>query len=163
MTDREQGFRIEVRERCWLTGLPVSGPFEVAETLTNDAWRTLVALADSLPQVLNRNEWLSACHMRETELTCYVGMTSAEPVTDLPEELVSIQIPRHEYLVARHTGSRDELGNLYAAMFAWLHRKDRELNREILWLEHFPAAYIPGDELDMEIWLPLRDEVGMRP
>jgi predicted transcriptional regulator YdeE len=163
MTDREQGFRIEMRGRSWLTGLAVSGPFEVAEARTNEAWRTLVALADTLPEALNRNEWLSACHIRETELTCYVGMTSAEPITELPEELVSIQIPRHEYLVARHAGSREELGNLYAAMFAWLHRKDRELNREILWLERFAAPYTPGDDLDMEIWLPLRDETGIRP
>ena len=158
MTDRDQGFRIEVRDKCWLTGLATSGPFELAEARTLEIWQTLADMADGLPEALNREEWLSACHIRETELTCYVGMTSSEPVSGLPEELVSIQIPRHEYLVARHAGNREELGNLYAAMFAWLHRKDRELNREILWLERFIGPYTPGDDLDMEIWLPLREE-----
>ena len=163
MTDREQGFRIGVRERGWLTGLVLSGPFEIAEARTAEAWEYLVSRIDTLPESLNRNEWLSACHIRETELTCYVGMSSDKPVTDLPDDLVSIQIPRHEYLVARHRGSREELGNLYAAMFAYLQREDRELNREILWLERYTAPYHAGDDLDMEIWLPLRDETGTRP
>ena len=162
MTDRDQGFRVEVRERAWLTGLAVSGPFQIAEERTADAWESLTARVDDLPPSLHRDEWLSACHIRETELTCYVGMTSDEAVTELPDDLVSIQIPRHEYLVARHTGSREELGNLYAAMFAWLLRKDREVNREILWLERSTAPYERGADLDMEIWLPLREETGSR-
>ncbi|HEV2128640.1 MAG TPA: effector binding domain-containing protein [Thermomicrobiales bacterium] len=162
MTDREQGFRIEEREQSWLTGIAISGPFEIAEAQTNEAWQRLAEMADAPPNALNRDEWLSACHMRETELTCYVGRTSDGPVGDLPDELVSIRIPRHEYLVARHSGSREELGNLYAAMFAWLHRKDRELNREILWLERFEAPPDPRDDHDLEIWLPLREGAGPR-
>jgi predicted transcriptional regulator YdeE len=158
MTDRDQEFRLEVRERGWLTGLVLSGPFELAETRTAEAWESLVSLVDDLPEALNRDEWLSACHIRETELTCYIGMTSSEPVSGLPGDLVSIQIPRHEYLVARHQGSREELGNLYAAMFAWLLREGREVNREILWLERYTAPYRPGDDLNMEIWLPLREQ-----
>lgn len=161
MTDRDQGFRVEKRERCWLTGLVVSGPFGVAEALTADAWESLAARVDGLPDTLNRDEWLSACHIRETELTCYVGMTSKEAVPDVPDDLVSIQIPRHEYLIAHHRGTRDELGNLYAAMFAWLQRKEREVNREILWLERYTAPYQGGDDLDMEIWLPLREQGGL--
>ncbi|MDQ4044221.1 MAG: GyrI-like domain-containing protein [Chloroflexota bacterium] len=163
MTDREQGFRIEEREQCWLTGIAVSGPFEIAEARTNEAWQQLAEMVDALPDALNRDEWLSACHMRETELTCYVGVTSDGPVGDLPDDLVSIKIPRHEYLVAHHTGSREELGNLYAAMFAWLHRKDRELNREILWLERFDAPPGPSNDLDLEIMLPLREDTSPRP
>ena len=158
MTDRDQEFRVEVRERGWLTGLVLSGPFELAETRTAEAWDSLVSQVDDLPEPLNRDEWLSACHIRETELTCYIGMTSRESVSDLPGDLVSIQIPRHEYLVARHRGSREELGNLYAAMFAWLLREGREVNREILWLERYTAPYRQGDDLDMEIWLPLREQ-----
>jgi len=158
MTDREQGFRIEVRERFWLTGLAVSGPFEIAEERTAAAWESLASRVDALPDVLNRDEWLSACHVRETELTCYIGMTSTEPVPDLPDDLVSIVIPRHEYLVAYHSGSREELGNLYAAMFSWLQRHDRELNREILWLERSTAPARGGGDIDVEIWLPLREE-----
>ena len=161
MTDRDHGFRVAVRERSWLTGLVISGPFEIAEARTNDAWETLAARESSLPEVLNRDEWLSACHIRETELTCYVGMTSTEQVNDVPDDLLSIQIPRHEYLVAHHHGTRDELGNLYAAMFAWLQRHEREVNREILWLERFDAPFRPGAELNMEIWLPLREHGGL--
>jgi predicted transcriptional regulator YdeE len=163
MTDREHGFRIEARERSWLTGMAISGPFELAERRTNDAWKSVAGMASSLSDALDREEWLSACHMRETELTCYVGMTSDEPVADLPDDLVSILLPRHEYLVARHSGSREELGNLYAAMFAWLQREDRDLNREILWLERFDAPPGPDGDLDLEIWLPLRDKTGPRP
>ena len=162
MTDRDQGFRVEGRERQWLTGLAVSGPFDLAEARTNDAWTTLTAQVDTLPASLNRGEWLSACHIRETELTCYVGLTSDEPVTAAPDGLVTIQIPRHEYLVARHVGGREELGNLYAAMFAWLQRKGREVNREILWLERYDGPYEPGTDPDMEIWLPLREETPLR-
>lgn len=160
MTDRDQGFRVEARERCWLTGLAVSGPFEIAEERTANAWESLAGRIEDLPDSLNREEWLSACHMRETELTCYIGMTSGEPVSEVPDDLVSILIPRHEYLVAHHSGSREELGNLYAAMFSWLQRHDRELNREILWLERFSSPPDPSSDLDMEIWLPLRDNGG---
>lgn len=161
MTDREQGFRLETRDRCWLTGLVVSGPFTLAEARTNDAWQSLSERVDSLPDALNRDEWLSACHIRETELTCYVGLTSENEVTGLSDDFVSIQIPQHEYLVARHTGSREELGNLYAAMFAWLQREEREVNREILWLERYTEPFQAGQDLDMEIWLPLREEGGL--
>lgn len=156
MTDRDQGFRIATRERTWLTGIVISGPFEIAEGRTLDAWEALAAREPSLPEALHRDEWLSACHIRETELTCYVGMTSDEPVHDLPDDLISIQIPRHDYLVAHHHGTREELGNLYAAMFAWLQRHEREVNREILWIERYGAPSGRGVELDMEIWLPLR-------
>ncbi|MDQ3524735.1 MAG: GyrI-like domain-containing protein, partial [Chloroflexota bacterium] len=60
------------------------------------------------------------------------------------------------YLVAHHHGTRDELGNLYAAMFAWLQRYEREVNREILWIEQYGVPFGRDAELDMEIWLPLR-------
>lgn len=161
MTDRDQAFRVEARERQWLTGLAITGPFELAEARTDDAWEALAGRVDDLPAELHRDEWLSACHIRETELTCYVGMTSDEAPGDLPDDLVSIQIPRHEYLIARHAGGREELGNLYAAMFAWLQRKSREVNREILWLERYAGPHLPGTDPDMEILLPLREQEGL--
>lgn len=160
MMDRDQGFRVATRERQWLTGIAISGPFEVAEARTLDAWESLIALEPTLPGALNRDEWLSACHIRETELTCYVGMTSDEPVGDVPDDLTHIQIPWHDYLVAHHRGTRDELGNLYAAMFAWLQRHEREVNREILWLERYTAPVRRDADLEMEIWLPLREQEG---
>jgi AraC family transcriptional regulator len=161
MTDRDQAFRVETRERQWLSGLAITGPFELAEARTSAAWEALAARVEALPEVLNRGEWLSACHIRETELTCYVGMTSNEAPAGLPEDIVSIQIPRHEYLVAHHSGGREELGNLYAAMFAWLQRKGREVNREILWQERYAAPPRPHTDPDMEILLPLREETGL--
>lgn len=157
MSDRDQGFHIETREPGWLTGLAITGPFALAESRTDAAWRELSWRADSLPKDLNRDEWLSACHIRETELTCYVGLTSDSAPENVNDDLVSIQIPRHDYLVARHTGSREDLGNLYAAMFAWLQRHGREVNREILWLERYTAPSVDSESLDMEILLPLRD------
>lgn len=160
MTDRDQGFRVATRERTWLTGIAITGPFDIAEARTLDAWEALAAQEPSLPESLDREEWLSACHIRETELTCYVGMTSDSAVGELPDDLMSIQIPRHEYLVAHHHGTRDELGNLYAAMFAWLQRHEREVNREILWIERYGAPFGRDVELDMEIWLPLRQQGG---
>lgn len=163
MTDRDQEFRIVTRERQWLAGVGITGPFELAEARTAQAWELLVANLDELPEALHRDEWLSACHIRESELTCYVGLTSDEPVSNLPDDLVTFAIPRHEYLVARHTGGREELGNLYAAMFAWLQREGREVNREILWLERYAEPVEPGSEPEMEIWLPLRPEEPSRP
>jgi predicted transcriptional regulator YdeE len=161
MTDRDQGFRIATRERQWLAGVGITGPFELAEARTAEAWASLVEQVGELPESLGRDEWLSACHMRESELTCYVGLTSDQQVADLPAELVSFPIPRHEYLVAHHTGGQEELGNLYAAMFAWLQRNGREVNREILWLERYASPPTPGTDPDMEIWLPLREPRGM--
>lgn len=161
MTDRDQGFRVATRERTWLNGIAITGPFDIAESRTLDAWEALAERESSLPGSLDREEWLSACHIRETELTCYVGMTSESAVGELPDDLISIQIPRHEYLVAHHHGTRDELGNLYAAMFAWLQRHEREVNREILWIERYGAPFGRDAELDMEIWLPLRQQSGM--
>jgi predicted transcriptional regulator YdeE len=163
MTDRDQEFRVEVRPRQWLTGVPISVPFELAEARTSAAWESLVARLDALPDALNRHEWLSACHIRESELTCYVGMTSEAPVESPPDDLVEFAIPRHEYLVASHTGGREELGNLYAAMFAWLQRSGREVNREILWLERYDRPAEPGSDPAMEIWLPLRPAEPSRP
>jgi predicted transcriptional regulator YdeE len=161
MTDRDQGFRVATRERTWLNGIAITGPFDIAESRTLEAWEALAERESSLPGSLDREEWLSACHIRETELTCYVGMTSESAVGELPDDLISIQIPRHEYLVAHHHGTRDELGNLYAAMFAWLQRHEREVNREILWIERYGAPFGRDAELDMEIWLPLRQQSGM--
>jgi predicted transcriptional regulator YdeE len=163
MEDRDQGFRIATRERQWLVGVGITGPFELAEARTEAAWESLVARVADLPEALHREEWLSACHIRESELTCYVGPTSDQPVGDLPGDLVTFPIPRHEYLVARHAGGREELGNLYAAMFAWLQRNGREVNREILWLERYTSPPTPGSDPDMEIWLPLRPQEPARP
>ncbi len=163
MTDRDQEFRIETRERQWLAGTGFAVPFEQSEARSEAAWETLVAQVDRLPEALHRDEWLSACHIRESELTCYVGLTSDEPIGNLPDDLVAFPIPRHEYLVARHAGGREELGNLYAAMFAWLKREGREVNREILWLERYASPPAPGTDPDMEIWLPLRPVEPSRP
>lgn len=163
MTDRDQGFRIETRERQWLAGVGIAAPFEQSEARTDAAWESLVARIESLPEALHRDEWMSACHIRESELTCYVGLTSDAPVEELPDDLVTFPIPRHEYLVARHTGGREELGNLYAAMFAWLQREGREVNREILWLERYVSPPTPGSDPEMEIWLPLRPVEPSRP
>ena len=163
MTDRDQEFRIETRPRQWLAGTGIAVPFELAEARTDAAWTALVDRVDTLPEGLHREEWVSACHMRESELTCYVGLTSDEAVAGLPDDFVTFPIPRHEYLVARHTGGREELGNLYAAMFAWLQREGREVNREILWLERYASPPTPGSDPEMEIWLPLRPAEPARP
>ncbi|MBA2288878.1 MAG: hypothetical protein H0V98_00665 [Chloroflexia bacterium] len=48
--------------------------------------------------------------------------------------------------------------NLYAAMFAWLQRHEREVNREIVWIERYGELFGRDAEFDMEIWLPLRQQ-----
>ncbi len=48
--------------------------------------------------------------------------------------------------------------NLYVAMFAWLQRHEREVNREIVWIERYGELFGRDAEFDMEIWLPLRQQ-----
>ncbi len=43
-------------------------------------------------------------------------------------------------------------------MFAWFQRHEREVNREIVWIERYGELFGRDAEFDMEIWLPLRQQ-----
>jgi predicted transcriptional regulator YdeE len=152
----QNGFRIVSRDAFWLTGMVGSGPHATGRQWVRATWSDFLSRQDALPDGLDRTVFVSPCHRRETEFTCYLGYASPDEPAKVPDGMVSILIPPHEYGVATVSGSQDDVNQVYVSLPAWIMQQDRQVNREILWLEQYTAPPRPiGEPIDLEIWLPL--------
>jgi AraC family transcriptional regulator len=152
-----KAFRMDQKDAFWLVGMVGSGPHESGPHWVRRMWRAFLDRQDDLPDGLDRSTFLSPCHGRETEFTCYLGYRSARKPENLADGMVSIMIPSHEFGVATVSGTQEDVRQAYGALPAWLSGQGREVNREILWLELYSAPPRPiGEPIDLEIWLPLR-------
>ncbi|HVL26495.1 MAG TPA: GyrI-like domain-containing protein [Thermomicrobiales bacterium] len=155
-TDRIGTFRIATRDAFWLTGMVDSGPHATGREWVRAMWADFLARQDELPETLDRSVFVSPCHGRETEFTCYLGFASEQQPSHVPDGMVSILVPAHDYGVATVSGSQEVVIQAYGALPAWIVQQGRQVNREILWLELYTAPPRPiGDPIDLEIWLPL--------
>lgn len=153
----ENQFRIESRHAAWVTGMVNSGPHQTGQQWVRAMWDAFLSRQDELPDGIDRSTFVSPCHGRETEFTCYLGYESASRPETVPDGMVSIFIPAHQYAVAVVSGSQDDVIATYSALHAWVPGQGREVNGEILWLERYMTPPRPiGGQIDLEIWLPLR-------
>lgn len=151
----ETGFRFVGRPANWLVGIAGSGPHATGRVWVRQLWDRFLAIADDLPGDLDRSVYVCPCHGRETEFTYYLGFTSQEPVDDLPDGVVCIELPTHIYGVGNISGSQDDVMRLYHDLPAWMAAQGKPSNREILWLERYPSPPSPiGERIDLEVWLP---------
>lgn len=157
-------YRFASRDGCWLTGLVTTGSFTDAHERVTARWDELAARYQEIGLPGEPAEWLSPCHGRETEFSCYLGLTSPEPVVAVPEGMVSIELRPHEYAVASFRGSQSELIETYHDLDAWIAAQGRERDVAVLWLESYPRPYQRTQpDLELEIWLPLRPVETSRP
>ena len=152
-------YRFASREGCWLTGLVTTGPFSDAHERVTACWDEIAARYRELGLDEEPVEWLSPCHGRETEFTCYLGLISPEPVASIPEAMVTIELRPHDYAVASFKGTQEQLIEVYHDLDTWIVKQGRERNYQSLWLESYPRPYERSqDDLELEIWLPLREQ-----
>jgi AraC family transcriptional regulator len=152
-----KAFRIEHQDAFWLVGVVGSGPHETGPHWVRRMWREFLDRQGDLPDGLDRSVFVSPCHGRETEFTCYLGYPSATKPEHLADGMVSILIPSHEYGVATVSGAQEDVRRVYGALPAWIGEQGREVNREILWLERYTEPPRPiGEQIDLQILLPLR-------
>ena len=148
--------RFASREGFWLTGLVSTGPFTDANERISSLWTGLVRRQDELAVQASPEEWLSLCHGRETEFSCYLGLATPERPATIPEGMVSIEVVPHEYAVATVEGTQDDVNAVYTQLPEWAAAHGREWNRSILWIESYPEPYRDGEtQLNFEVWLPL--------
>jgi predicted transcriptional regulator YdeE len=162
LTSFEQRHRAHfaTRDGFWLTGLVSTGPYADANERISGLWDELVLRQDEMEIP---SEWLSLCHGRETEFSCYLGLGSVERPSIVPKGMVTVEVPTHEYAVARVSGSQDDVNAVYTYLPAWSGAHGREWNRSILWIEVYPEPYRHGTtELKFEIWLPLVEQEARR-
>jgi predicted transcriptional regulator YdeE len=156
VADRTDTFRIVSRDAFWLTGMVNSGPHATGREWVRALWTAFLDRHGELPDGLDRSVFVSPCHGRETEFTCYLGYASPEEPTNVTDGFVSVLIPAHEYGVATVSGSQDDVMRAYGDLPAWIAAQGRQVNREILWLEQYSAPPRPiGEPITLEIWLPL--------
>ena len=149
-------FRLDSRDEMWVTGMVNSGPHETGPQWVREMWRDFFSRDAELPEGLDRSAFISPCHGRETEFTCYLGHASSSRPVSVPDGMVSIRIPPHEYAVATVSGSQDDVRQTYADLPAWAKEQGRQWNTSLLWLEFYRESPHPiGERIDLEIWLPL--------
>lgn len=154
--ERKHDVRLDRRESFWLTGLVSTGPFTDANRRISRLWQELVARRRELDLPDAPDEWLSLCHGRETEFSCYLGVGTSEPLAEVPEDMVSVEVLPHDYAVARAEGTQDDVNAVYTQLPAWIEEQGQAWNRSILWIEVYPEPYRDGQtELNFEVWLPL--------
>lgn len=150
-------FRIEPRAACWVTGMVDSGPHVTGRQWVRAMWDRFLSREHDLSGGLDRSVFVSPCHGRETEFTCYLGYASDARPERVPDGMVSILVPEHDYAVAVVSGSQEDVMRAYADLPAWAEDQGRDVNRELLWLELYNTPPRPiGERIDLEIWMPLR-------
>ena len=150
---RRHDVHIAYRDGFWLTGLVSTGPFSDANTRISALWEELV---NKYGEDAQPDEWLSLCHGRETEFTCYLGVASASRPGIVPDGLMLCEVKPHEYAVASVSGTQEDVNAVYLQLPTWIEAQGREWNDAILWIEAYPEPYRDGQtELDFKVWLPL--------
>jgi AraC family transcriptional regulator len=159
--ERRHDVRVASRDGFWLTGLVSTGPFTDAHRRISNLWEELIARQGELDLPGPPDEWLSLCHGRETEFSCYLGVATDERLAIVPAGMVAVEVPPHEYAVARVEGTQDDVHAVYTYLPAWIEEQGQKWNRTILWIEAYPEPYRDSQtELDFEVWLPLMNESG---
>lgn len=155
-TDLTDTFRIVSRDAFWLTGMAGSGPHAFGRRWVRTPWAAFLAQQDGLPDGLDRSVFVSPCHGRGTEFSCYLRYASPEEPITVPAGFLSVFIPAHEYGAATVSGSQDDGMDACGALPAWIIAQGRQVDRELLRLEHdvAPPRCI-GEPIDLEIWLML--------
>ncbi len=73
---QKMNFRIDSRDEMWVTGVVNSGPHDTGQQWVREMWQAFLKREGDLPDGLDRSVFVSPCHGRETEFTCYLGYAS---------------------------------------------------------------------------------------
>lgn len=150
---------METRDGFWLVGLVSTGPYTDAHERITALWRTIVGRQGELALASEHAGWMSLCHGRETEFSCYIGVAMAARPAEVPDGMVAVEVLPHEYAVAPVRGTQDDVNAVYTMLPGWIEARGREWDRSTLWLESYPAPYHDDQtEMHFEVWLPLTDD-----
>lgn len=151
--------RMDTRDGFWLVGLVSTGPYADAHERMTALWRTIDDRQGELALDSEPDEWVSLCHGRETEFSCYIGVAMPVVPTNVPDGMVAVEVLPHEYAVSPVRGTQDDVNAVYTQLPAWIEGQGRVWDRAALWLEVYPVPYRDDQtEMHFEVWLPLVDE-----
>ena len=146
-------------DEFWFVGVGGTGPFfqSRADNWVVPLWQELFRQEAGLPDEIDRGRYLSPCHARETEFTCYCGFAARGRPTRLPVGLKAFRVPKHEYAVGAVSGGPEAIGDLYRELPAWATARGRPVDNSKLWLEVYSQRPVldPTGPFSYEVWLPI--------
>ncbi|WP_243653051.1 GyrI-like domain-containing protein [Tumebacillus sp. BK434] len=133
-----------------------------AEVLVPRLWFQLLAKADEMAQVITPVIKRGLALHRESGFT-YSVTVGVEQGADVPEGMVRVEVPEHEYVCFTHVGSveRVSVDETFHGIFAWLKQHGYRRVASLPWIELFDERFnptLPNNSFDIYIPVEKHEE-----
>lgn len=152
---------IVTRPQMTIIGVVWTGPFERAAEV-GQLWKRFMSTAPTIDGRLNPTEYISPCHDRTTDFTCYIGV-EVEPETPTPQECTRLVVPEQIYACFQHKGSMSQVESTYNQAFTWMKENGYSKNLSRFTLEVYrDESYNPTihdanrAENSYDIYIPIQ-------
>lgn len=134
--------RIITRTSFQIVGVGWTGPYTSRWEIPH-LWKEFVKRVDEIPDQMRPGVFISPCHDRVTDFTCYIGV-QVKSAEKIPDGMLALTIPSQRYAVFLHRGPMDTVPSTYQKARAWIQKLGYEKDYSTLSLEVFDSRYNPA-------------------
>ncbi|ASS74233.1 hypothetical protein CIG75_04035 [Tumebacillus algifaecis] len=156
--------KVVTKNSMKLVGIAWSGAYADAKEIPA-LWIDFVARAEEISERVSPEAFISPCHGRQTEFTCYLTAEVAD-FTTFPEGMKGITIPAQTYVQITHRGPMTAVEATYTRLYRWIEENGYQPNRAELWLEVYDERYNSAKhdpnraENEYDIFMPIIEKQG---
>jgi AraC family transcriptional regulator len=152
--------KIVIKDEFKIVGVGWTGPYSAAHVIPN-LWRDFTNRVYEIKNKINHNVFVSPCHDRPTDFTCYIGV-EVHDFEQVPSGMISLTIPTQKYAHFTFKGPMVNVTDFYVQCFAWLKQEGFEKNHAVHGLELYDQRYHPANDdparetNEYEILIPIK-------
>jgi AraC family transcriptional regulator len=124
-------------------------------------WEAFLKRVHEIPDQVRPGVFVSPCHDRVTDFTCYIGV-EVRSADQVPEGMLALTVPTQQYAVFTHKGPIRNVPTTYQRALKWIERKGFQKDHSTLGLEVYDHRYLPtthdGNSPDnmFDIYIPIK-------
>lgn len=134
--------RIITKESFQIVGVSWTGPYTMTRELPN-LWKLFVGRVNEIPHQVRPGVFISPCHDRVTDLTCYIGV-EVKTADQLPEGMIALTVPTQRYALFTHRGPINSAPATYQRAWKWIEKMGYQKDYSTLGLEVYDHRYNPA-------------------
>ncbi|TCS96721.1 GyrI-like domain-containing protein [Hazenella coriacea] len=152
--------RILTKESFQFMGIGWTGPYTMSREIPH-IWENFISRIKEIPNQVQPGVFVSPCHDRVTDFTCYIGV-EVDSANQVPKGMLTLTVPTQRYAVFVHKGPIKTTPETYRKAWTWIERMGYIKDHSTLGLEVFDKRYIPsiddpGSPDNMyEIYIPIK-------
>jgi AraC family transcriptional regulator len=152
--------RIVTKDSFQIVGFGWTGPYTMSREIPK-LWEKFLKRIDEIPHQLRPGVFISPCHDRVTDLTCYIGV-EVKSADHVPEGMLALTVPTQRYAVFTHKGPIKSAPATYQRAWKWIEKMGYQKDHSTLGLEVYDHRYVPSihdpssSACTYEIYVPIK-------